>query len=90
MVSRELEFRGINLNHLKLYFEELGGIPLTDQFPYIYRGESWRGEIGSEGELTFTPAFKVNVVKIRFTADSESELTEIIRKYRLKTTRIGG
>lgn len=90
MVSRELEFRGININHLKLYFEELGGILLADQFPFVYRGEGWSGEIGSEGQLTFTPAFKVNVVKVRFTADSDGALQEIIRKYRLKTTRIGG
>lgn len=90
MVSCELEFRGIHLRHLKMYFEELGGEQITDCLPFIYKGKNWSGEISNEGELTFTPVFKVNTVHIRFTAENESELEDLIQRYRYKTTRIGG
>lgn len=90
MKSKELEFRGINLNHLGMYFEELGAKQMTEAFPYIYNAENWCGEIVSEEELAFTAVFKVNAVKIRFSANSDHELEELIRNYRYKTTRVGG
>lgn len=90
MLSRELEFRGINRNHLGMYFEELGGIPQTNTFPFIYKGDGWIGEILKEDELQFTKVFKVNAVHIRFTAETESKLQELIKLYRHKTTRVGG
>jgi hypothetical protein len=90
MVSRELEFRGINLSHLGMYFQELGGEQVTERFPLVYKGEGWSGEIIGEEEISFTPAFKVNAVQIRFNAEKEDMLEELIIKYRYKTTRIGG
>lgn len=90
MVSRELEFRGINRNHLGMYFEELGGTQKTDNFPILYKGNSWSGEILQEKEIAFTPNFKVNAVQVRFTAQGEDELEELIKRYRYKTTRVGG
>jgi hypothetical protein len=90
MVSRELEFRGINRDHLGMYFEELGGKAQTDTFPFVYEGDGWIGEILSEDELEFTKVFKVNAVHIRFTAETESKLEELIKQYRHKTTRVGG
>jgi hypothetical protein len=90
MVTRELEFRGINLSDLRSYFEALGGQLLTEGFPYVYEGESWRGELLSEEELSFTSVFKVNSVKIRFTAETDSVLEDLIKNYRLKTFRVGG
>ncbi|MDQ0155730.1 hypothetical protein [Robertmurraya andreesenii] len=90
MVSCELEFRGINSKHLKMYLEELGGNPITDKPPHLYEGKNWSGEVLSEGELVLTPVFKVNTVLIRFSATDEKILKEIVKKYRLKTTRIGG
>ena len=90
MWIRDLEFRGINRNHLLLYFEELGGKLKTNSFPYIIESEKWSGQIISEEELTITSTFKVNAVKIRFIAAEESILEELIKKYRYKTTRIGG
>lgn len=86
MISKELEFRGIHKNQLKLYFEELGAKTDGNRF----NGENWSGEIVSEKELEFTPAFKVNAVIIRFYARNETELEELIQQYRKKTTRIGG
>jgi hypothetical protein len=90
MIIRNLEFRGINLAQLGTYFEELGGRLETDSFPYIYEGGSWRGEILSEDELSFTSVFKVNAVFIRFIAENEEILEQLIKKYRFKTTRVGG
>lgn len=90
MVSRELEFRGINRAHLGMYFVELGGQLMTDSFPYIYKGDGWRGEVLSEEELAFTSVFKVNAVLVRFVAESDAELDELIKNYRYKTTRVGG
>jgi hypothetical protein len=90
MVSMELEFRGINLSDLGAYFEALGGRLVTEDFPYVYVGESWRGEILSEEELSFTSVFKVNAVKIRFAAETDPVLEDLIRNYRLKTFRVGG
>lgn len=90
MTSQELEFRGINLSHLGMYFEELGGKQTTTDFPIIYQGEDWRGEILSETELAFTSVFKVNVVKVRFMAKDSGALEALIKNYRYKTTRIGG
>lgn len=90
MTSRELEFRGINLSHLGIYFEELGGKQITKEFPFVYQGEGWRGEILSEKELEFTSVFKVNTVKVRFVANDSEALEALIKNYRYKTTRIGG
>jgi hypothetical protein len=90
MVVRELEFRGINLSDLRSYFEALGGRLVTEEFPYVYEGESWRGELLSEEELSFTSVFKVNSVKIRFVAETEMILEDLIKDYRLKTFRVGG
>lgn len=90
MVIRDLEFRGINRDHLGMYFEELGAKPVTHSFPYTYEAEGWGGQIVSEEELTFTAIFKVNAVMVRFMAEDEDKLDLIIQKYRYKTTRIGG
>jgi hypothetical protein len=90
LVSCELEFRGIPLGHLGMYFAELGGEQMTEYFPIVYRGEGWWGELLSEKELSFTSVFKVNSVVIRFTAESDSKLADLIKRYRYKTTRIGG
>lgn len=90
MADRILEFRGINRDHLGMYFEELGGSLMTDSFPYVYEGERWRGEILSEDELAFTKTFIVNAVHIRFEAESQDDLEQLIKNYRYKTTRVGG
>jgi hypothetical protein len=90
MVSRDMEFRGITLTHLGMYFQELGGQQVTETLPFVYEGEGWNGEIISEEEIAFTPVFKVNAVYIRFNAENEEILEELITKYRYKTTRIGG
>ena len=90
MPFRDLEFRGINRNHLGMYFEELGGRQTTSSFPYTYQGAAWTGSILSEEEIAFTKIFKVNTVKIRFEAEEEGALEELIKNYRYKTTRIGG
>jgi len=90
MVVRELEFRGIRIEHLGMYFEELGAKQVTDNFPYIYVAETWRGQILSEEEISFTSSFKVNTVQVRFCANDDQALNELIKNYRYKTTRIGG
>lgn len=90
VISRELEFRGINRSHLGMYFEELGGKLQTSAFPFVYQGDGWIGEIISEDELEFTKVFTVNAVKIRFTAETELKLDDLIKQYRYKTTRVGG
>ncbi|WP_066172783.1 hypothetical protein [Bacillus marinisedimentorum] len=92
MKSRDLEFRGINLNHLGMYFEELGGRKMsdTDAFPLIYTGDGWSGQILREEDVAITKTFIVNAVHIRFLAESAEKLDELIKNYRYKTTRIGG
>ena len=90
MIVQELEFRGINLNHLKMYIEELGGKRVTEAFPFVYDADLWSAHILCEEELTFTPVFKVNVVFIQFLTEDAEVMNKIVRKFRLKTTRIGG
>jgi hypothetical protein len=90
MVIRDLEFRGIRIEHLGMYFEELGAKPMTDMFPYIYEAENWSGQILSEEEISFTSSFKVNTVQVRFCAKEDQALDVLIKNYRYKTTRIGG
>ena len=90
MPSQDLEFRGINLSHLGMYFEELGAKKISDSFPFIFQAENWRSEIIKEEELSFTSVFKVNAIHIRFIARSQQELEELIRDYRYKTFRVGG
>lgn len=90
MISSVLEFRGIHTNHLKEYFEELGAKHIEDHDPIQYKGEQWSVEILKEDEISFTSSFKVNTVHLRFTAENEQELQELIRKFRYKTTRVGG
>lgn len=90
MAVKELEFRGIPLDHLKMYFQELGGEQATDLFPFIYNGDGWSAHILREEEIAFTTVFKVNAVKIRFIAKNEETLEEILKRYRRKTFRAGG
>lgn len=78
------------MEHLGMYFEELGAKQKRDSFPYVFEAEGWRGEILEEKEIAFTQSFKVNSIKIRFYAVSEKLLNETIKHYRYKTTRIGG
>lgn len=90
MTEKDLEFRGINREHLGMYFEELGAKRVTDSFPLIYAAKNWSGMILSEAEIVFTPTFRVNSVQVRFSASGEEALQELIKLYRYKTTRIGG
>lgn len=90
MIEKTLEFRGIVLSHLCMYFEELGGAKVTGDLPIRYKGAEWSAEILSEEELSFTKTFKVNAVHIRFRAETEEALADLLKKYRYKTTRIGG
>ena len=90
MADKILEFRGIPLKHLGLYFEELGGKLVTDTFPFLYEGDGWSAELLSEEEIAFTKSFVVNAVHIRFIAESTEELETLIKHYRYKTTRVGG
>lgn len=90
MLVKELEFRGIRKEHLGMYFEELGAKKVTDSFPYTYSAENWSGQILSEEIITITSTFKVNAVFVRFCTESESALEELIKKYRYKTSRVGG
>jgi hypothetical protein len=90
LVSKDLEFRGINHADLGMYFIELGGEQMTESFPYVYEGDGWRGEVLSEEELAFTSVFTVNAVKVRFSALNEVVLENLIKDYRLKTFRVGG
>ncbi|KIY21453.1 hypothetical protein [Mesobacillus subterraneus] len=90
MVDRILEFRGINRDHLGMYFEELGGRLVTDSFPYVYEAETWKAEILSENEITFTKTFIIHAVSIRFAAENQEQLEKLIKNYRYKTTRVGG
>jgi hypothetical protein len=89
---RELEIRGIPLAQLGEYLEDLGGRLVTDSdaFPFVYEGEGWKGELLSENEIAFTSVFRVNVVKIRFSAVFEEQLDKLIKNYRFKTFRVGG
>ncbi|OLS40426.1 hypothetical protein [Bacillus sp. MRMR6] len=90
MAVLDLEFRGIRVEHLGMYFEELGGKSVTKSFPYIYEGKGWSGHILTEEELTITSTFKVNAVQIKFIAEDENTLQELVKNYRVKTRRIGG
>ncbi len=90
MAVKDLEFRGIAVKQLGMYFEELGAKQLSDSFPYIYAAEGWSGQILNEEELSFTKTFRVNAVKVRFQAGNDEDLKDLIQKYRYKTTRIGG
>ena len=90
MVIKDLEFRGIAIEHLGMYFEDLGAKKITDKFPYVFTTEKWSGQILSEEQISFTSIFKVNTVKVRFHANDDKVLDELIKNYRYKTTRIGG
>lgn len=90
MHIKELEFRGIPLLHLGMYLEELGGVRSNVSFPICYSGDKWIAEILSEEEIAFTAVFKVNAVHIRFKAENNEILEELIKKYRKKTFRAGG
>jgi hypothetical protein len=92
-IIRELEIRGIPLAQLGEYLEDLGGrlvVTDSDTFPYVYEGDGWKGELLSEDEIAFTSVFRVNVVKIRFSAVFEEQLDRLIKNYRFKTFRVGG
>jgi hypothetical protein len=92
-IIRELEIRGVPLAQLGEYLEDLGGrlvVTDSDTFPYVYEGDGWKGELLSEDEIAFTSVFRVNVVKIRFSAVFEEQLDKLIKNYRFKTFRVGG
>lgn len=92
-MEKVLEFRGIPIHHLGMYLEELGaeGSDQTlDSLPALYKACEWSAEIASEEIIAFTANFKVNAVKIRFLASGEQGLNEVIKRFRYKTTRVGG
>ena len=90
MLEKDLEFRGISLEHLGMYFRELGAKKVTNSFPFVYEGSGWHGKILSEKEISFTGVFKVNAVQVRFCAVDEKVLEMLLKNFRYKTTRIGG
>ncbi len=90
MAAKELEFRGIPLASHIMYFEQLGARMLTEHPPIFFEGSNWQAEIKSETTITFTAKFKVNAVLIRFSADNEETLDQLIKNYLYKTTRVGG
>jgi predicted ATP-grasp superfamily ATP-dependent carboligase len=90
MVSRQLEFRGISVPYLSMYFEELGARKLTETFPIDFEGSSWKAQIISEKTIQFTANFKVNAVQILFAAENDDLLEQLLKNYRYKTIRVGG
>lgn len=90
MEIKDLEFRGINREQLGRYFIELGAKQATNSFPYVYLGGEWEGRILSEEIVTITSTFKVNAAKVRISAKDGATIEELLKRYRHKTTRIGG
>lgn len=90
MVSKEQEYRGIPLSALGSYFEELGARKQTEAFPYTYQSNQWRAEILHEKMITFTSVIQVNSVLIRFTADNDEIMGQLLKCYSYKTLRAGG
>lgn len=90
MLEKELEFRGIKLEHLDTYLIEIGGKKVSDTSPYVFYGDGWSARIISKNEILFTAAFKVETVTIRFSAQTEELLAEVIQQFRKKTFRAGG
>lgn len=89
MEMMEIEFRGIPVNQLQLYFEELDGERLSEDFPIVFEGRDWKGEISNEEEVNITSTLCVNAVHVTFTANEKKKLDELIKRYRKKTTRVG-
>ncbi|WP_338472170.1 hypothetical protein R4Z10_05330 [Niallia sp. XMNu-256] len=90
MFEEILEFRGVALQQIQLYLKELGGERLNNHFPIRYQAENWIVFILCEEEISFTTAFKVNSVKIKFSANSEEQLNDVITNFRKKSFRAGG
>ncbi|MDF2947720.1 MAG: hypothetical protein K0S51_2399 [Bacillales bacterium] len=89
-MNRIIEFRGIKLSHLVMYFEELNGIKTSSNLPIKFNGDKWTSEILEEKEIPLTSVISVNSVLIKFEAERIEELESIIKNYRYKTTRVGG
>lgn len=89
-ISRQLEFRGIRIEHLIDYFKELNGTQITNEFPIMIQGNLWKASIINEAEVKITSTFIVNAVHIDFSAETVELLEELIKCFRKKTTRIGG
>jgi len=90
MPEQTLEFRGLRLEHLMAHLRELGAEQRTFEFPYRFEGDGWSAELLRERDIRFTPVFVVNAVTIRFEADAEETLADVLKAYRLKTFRGGG
>lgn len=89
-MEKVLEFRGIHIEHLMMYLEEMGGKRVSNSFPYKFQGDHWNACVLKEQEIAFTAAFKVNAVFIHFSAVNEKVLEDVLKKYRIKTFRAGG
>jgi hypothetical protein len=87
MVQKTLEFRGINIKHLEMYIEELGGVKISKN---EFTNDLWSVKILSEDHIKLTSIIEVNSVNVLFSAVNETELENLIKKYRYKTTRVGG
>jgi hypothetical protein len=90
MEEKQLEFRGINLHELMSYIKDIGGLQKTNSFPYVFKGADWSIEIVEERAIKITSTFEVNAVFIKFSADTEEMVEELIKQYRKKTFRAGG
>jgi hypothetical protein len=83
-----LEIRGISVNQLVTYLLELGGA--QQDSVYLVRGANWDAELIREEEKQITSRFRVNAVFIRFRADTEEQLNQLLASFRKKTMRVGG
>jgi hypothetical protein len=83
-----LEFRGIPARQLIAYLQELGGQQVHASSPIL--GDGWEAEVLREEEVQITSRFRVNAVFIRFRAETEEKLAQLLAALRKKTMRVGG
>ncbi|MGO0061343.1 hypothetical protein ACTID9_15195 [Brevibacillus fluminis] len=91
MIEQTLELRGIPLPHLITYLMECGGQkPGDETLPATVEGEGWLAVVLREETVTITKRFHVNAVFISFQADDEAILANLLARFKVKVTRVGG
>ncbi|WP_280768333.1 hypothetical protein [Salipaludibacillus daqingensis] len=89
-MTEKLEIRGIHHKDIISYLMELGGekVPSEEDFVVIDSKE-WKCTVSPEQFFTFMHS-SIPKVHLEFQSDNSELLTEVLRKFRLKTFRAGG
>lgn len=88
--SKTMEIRGIRIDEIAAYFEQIGGERSESEDSYlVISNNDWYVNISPEESFTFMHS-EIPIVHFTIYAANEAILDQIVKEIRLKTFRAGG